>query len=96
IDGSADLRQRIDLMREAPDGTVWPWINRYGYTATAAYGAVNQLMSWVQLPAMSLGITATILAAHAVGAGRTARLPAIARTGVLLGLATLGMVVVLV
>lgn len=72
------------------------WINRYGYTATAAYGAVNQLMSWVQLPAMSLGITATILAAHAVGAERTARLPAIARTGVLLGLATLGMVVVLV
>nr|WP_312952891.1 MATE family efflux transporter [Stenotrophomonas pavanii] len=72
------------------------WINRYGCTATAAYGAVNQLMSWVQLPAMSLGITATILAAHAVGAGRTARLPAIARTGVLLGLATLGMVVVLV
>lgn len=72
------------------------WINRYGYTATAAYGAVNQLMSWVQLPAMSLGITATILAAHAMGAGRTARLPAIARTGVLLGLATLSLVVVLV
>lgn len=72
------------------------WINRYGYTATAAYGAVNQLMSWVQLPAMSLGITATILAAHAMGAGRTARLPAIARTGVLLGLAVLSVVVVLV
>lgn len=72
------------------------WINRYGYTATAAYGAVNQLMSWVQLPAMSLGITATILAAHAMGAGRTARLPAIARTGVLLGLAMLSAVVLLV
>ncbi|HFK2948063.1 TPA: MATE family efflux transporter [Stenotrophomonas maltophilia] len=72
------------------------WINRYGYTATAAYGAVNQLMSWVQLPAMSLGITATILAAHAMGAGRTARLPAIARTGVLLGLAMLSVVVLLV
>ncbi len=72
------------------------WINRHGYTATAAYGAVNQLMSWVQLPAMSLGITATILAAHAMGAGRTARLPAIARTGVLLGLAILSGVVVLV
>lgn len=72
------------------------WINRYGYTATAAYGAVNQLMSWVQLPAMSLGITATILAAHAMGAGRAARLPAIARTGVLLGLATLSVVVALV
>ncbi|MDV3510826.1 MATE family efflux transporter [Stenotrophomonas sp. C4297] len=72
------------------------WINRDGYTATAAYGAVNQLMSWVQLPAMSLGITATILAAHAMGAGRTARLPAIARTGVLLGLAMLSVVVLLV
>ncbi|WP_427916764.1 MATE family efflux transporter [Stenotrophomonas maltophilia] len=72
------------------------WINRYGYTATAAYGAVNQLMSWVQLPAMSLGITATILAAHAMGAGRTARLPAIARTGVMLGLAMLTVVVLLV
>lgn len=72
------------------------WINRYGYTATAAYGAVNQLMNWVQLPAMSLGITATILAAHAMGAGRTARLPAIARTGVLVALATLSVVVVLV
>lgn len=72
------------------------WINRHGYQATAAYGAVNQLMSWVQLPAMSLGITATILAAHAMGAGRTARLPAIARTGVLLGLALLAGVVLLV
>lgn len=72
------------------------WINRYGYTATAAYGAVNQLMSWVQLPAMSLGITATILAAHAMGAGGTARLPAIARTGVLLGSAMLAVVLLLV
>ncbi|MDT3487067.1 MATE family efflux transporter [Stenotrophomonas maltophilia] len=72
------------------------WINRYGYTATAAYGAVNQLMSWVQLPAMSLGITATILAAHAMGAGHAARLPAIARTGVMLGLAMLTVVVLLV
>lgn len=70
------------------------WINRHGYQATAAYGAVNQLMSWVQLPAMSLGITATILAAHARGAGRSERLPAIARTGALLAVALLSCVVV--
>ncbi len=71
------------------------WINRYGYTATAAYGAVNQLMSWVQLPAMSLGITATILAAHAWGQDvrHDARH---CRTGVLLGLAMLTVVVLLV
>jgi len=72
------------------------WINQHGYQATAAYGAVNQLMSWVQLPAMSLGITATILAAHASGAGRTARLPSIARVGVLLALVLLTAVVLLV
>lgn len=71
------------------------WINSHGYQATAAYGAVNQLMSWVQLPAMSLGITATILAAHAMGAGRATRLPEIARTGVLLGLGLLMLVVAL-
>ena len=71
------------------------WINNHGYQATAAYGAVNQLMSWVQLPAMSLGITATILAAHAMGAGRATRLPEIARTGVLLGLGLLTLVVAL-
>jgi len=72
------------------------WINQHGYQATAAYGAVNQLMSWVQLPAMSLGITATLLAAHASGAGRTARLPSIARVGVLLALVLLAVVVLLV
>ncbi|HGM6770712.1 TPA: MATE family efflux transporter [Stenotrophomonas maltophilia] len=72
------------------------WINRHGYLATAAYGAVNQLMSWVQLPAMSLGITATVLAAHAMGAGRVARLPAIARTGAWLGGGLLAAVVGLV
>jgi len=71
------------------------WINPHGYQATAAYGAVNQLMSWVQLPAMSLGITATILAAHASGAGRNARLPSIARVGAWLALVLLAAVVLL-
>ena len=28
-------------------------VNRHGAQATAAYGAVTQLMSWLQLPAMS-------------------------------------------
>ncbi|WMJ69622.1 MATE family efflux transporter [Stenotrophomonas sp. 24(2023)] len=69
------------------------WINRHGVQATAAYGAVNQVMGWVQLPAMSLGITATILAAQAMGGGRRAQLPSIAGTGIALGLALLGAVV---
>ncbi|QWF19600.1 MATE family efflux transporter [Lysobacter capsici] len=65
-------------------------VNRHGSHATAAYGAVNQLMSWLQLPAMSVGITATILASHAIGGGRASRLGAIVRTGLALNLALTG------
>jgi putative MATE family efflux protein len=56
-------------------------VNRHGSDATAAYGAATQVLSWVQFPAMSLGITAAIFSAHAVGAGRRERLPAIVGTG---------------
>ncbi len=56
-------------------------VNRHGSTATAAYGAATQVLSWVQFPAMSLGIAAAIFSAHAVGAGRRDRLPAIVGTG---------------
>ncbi|MFZ6647673.1 MATE family efflux transporter [Undibacterium sp. TJN25] len=65
-------------------------VNQHGPDATAAYGAVNQVMSWIQLPAMSLGITASILASHAIGAGRSHRLPAIAHTGLRLNLVVTG------
>ena len=56
-------------------------VNRHGSGATAAYGAATQVLSWVQFPAMSLGIAAAIFSAHAVGAGRRDRLPAIVGTG---------------
>lgn len=70
-------------------------INRYGMTATAVYGAINQIMGWVQLPVMSLGITASILAAHAIGSGRPERIGKILRTGLWLNIATTGSVIVL-
>ncbi|MBX3619898.1 MAG: MATE family efflux transporter [Rhizobacter sp.] len=65
-------------------------VNRHGSHATAAYGAATQLMNWLQFPAMSLGIAATILASHAIGAGRAHRLGAITRTGLWLNLAVTG------
>lgn len=37
------------------------FVNRYGSDATAAYGVVNQVASYVQMPAVSLGITVSIL-----------------------------------
>ena len=33
-------------------------VNRFGSSATAAYGAVNQIVSYVQFPAISIGIAA--------------------------------------
>ena len=56
-------------------------VNRHGSDATAAYCAATQVLSWVQFPAMSLGIAAAIFSAHAVGAGRRERLQAIVSTG---------------
>jgi putative MATE family efflux protein len=57
-------------------------VNRFGSSATAAYGAVNQIVSYVQFPAISIGISASIFGAQAIGARRFDRLPRIALAGV--------------
>ena len=69
-------------------------VNGFGSEATAAYGAVNQVVNYVQFPALSIAITASILGAQAIGAGRTERLGAIARTGLKLSLIITGTLVV--
>ncbi|MBS0401936.1 MAG: MATE family efflux transporter [Proteobacteria bacterium] len=70
-------------------------VNGYGADATAAYGAVNQIVNYVQFPALSIAITASILGAQAIGAGRTERLSAIVRTGLLLNAVLTGALVLL-
>jgi putative MATE family efflux protein len=59
-------------------------VNRFGSSATAAYGAVNQIVSYVQFPAVSIGIAASIFGAQSIGAKRFDRLRAIARAGIAL------------
>ncbi|WP_370152375.1 MATE family efflux transporter [Ferrovibrio sp.] len=71
-------------------------VNRHGPDGTASYGAINLVMSWVQFPIMSLSITASILTAQAVGAGRPERIGAILRAGLWLNLASTGAIVLLV
>lgn len=61
-------------------------VNSYGFNVTAAYGAVNQVVAYVQFPAISIAITASILGAQAIGAGRADKPGAIARTGLLMSL----------
>lgn len=70
-------------------------VNRFGSNATAAYGAVNQVVNYVQFPALSIAITASILGAQSIGAGRTNLLGPITRTGLQLNLAITGTLVVI-
>jgi len=70
-------------------------VNGYGSDATAAYGAVNQVVNYVQFPALSIAITASILGAQAIGRGQPERLRAITRTGLKMNLAITGALVVL-
>ena len=70
-------------------------VNRFGSQATAAYGAVNQIVNYVQFPAISIAIAASILGAQAIGAGRGHMLGKIARTGIALNLVLTGSLVVI-
>jgi putative MATE family efflux protein len=70
-------------------------VNSYGSSATAAYGAVNQVVAYVQFPAISIAITASILGAQAIGADRADRLGAIAKTALLMNLVLTGGLVLL-
>ena len=70
-------------------------VNRYGSDAAAAYGAINQIVAYVQAPAISIGIAASILGAQTIGAGQAQRLAVIARTAMLINLLLTGALVAL-
>ena len=71
-------------------------VNGFGSHATAAYGAVNQVMGYTQFTAMSISIAVSILGAQAIGAGDRARLDGIVRTGVAFNLVLTGGLVALI
>ncbi len=60
------------------------FVNRFGSDATAAYGAVNQVVSYVQFPAISIGIASSIFGAQSIGARREDRLAGVIRSGIAL------------
>ncbi len=62
-------------------------VNGFGSSATAAYGAVNQIVGFAQFPIISVAITASILGAQAIGAGKADRLGAITATALRMNLA---------
>jgi putative MATE family efflux protein len=72
------------------------FVNRFGSNALAAYGAVNQIVSYVQFPAISIGIAASIFSAQSIGANRLERIPMIVRSAVILNYVIVGAIVVIV
>ena len=71
------------------------FVNHFGSHATAAYGAVNQIVSYVQFPAMSIGIAASIFGAQCIGARREDKLQSVVHSGVALNYAIGGVLVVI-
>ena len=71
-------------------------VNGFGSDATAAYGAVNQVMGYTQFTAMSISIAVSILGAQAVGSGDRSRLDGIVRTGLAFNLVLTGGLVALI
>jgi putative MATE family efflux protein len=72
------------------------FVNHFGSTATAAYGAVNQVASYVQFPAISIGIASSIFGSQAIGAQRSDRLRGIVRAGITLNYIIGGALIILV
>ena len=70
-------------------------VNGFGPQATAAYGAVNQVNNFVQFPAMSISIAASIFAAQAIGSGQFQRLSKVTLTALSMNLYLTGSLIVL-
>ena len=70
-------------------------VNRHGADATAAYGAVNQVLNYIQFPALSIAIAASIFGAQAIGAGKSELLAKVTRTALGMNIIITGSLVVL-
>ena len=70
------------MMVSLAEIAVISFVNHFGSRATAAYGAVNQVVSYVQFPAISIGIAASIFGAQCIGARREDKLGSVIRSAV--------------
>ncbi|WP_339288152.1 MATE family efflux transporter [Ureibacillus sp. FSL K6-0786] len=60
------------------------FVNDYGSNATAAYGIVNQIASYVQIPAMSISIAISVFVAQALGSGNISNIKHITKISITL------------
>jgi putative MATE family efflux protein len=83
------------IMVSLSEIAVLSFVNRFGSTATAAYGAVNQIVSYVQFPAISIGIAVSIFGSQAIGAQAHERIGKIVRAGVVLNYVIEGLLILI-
>jgi len=81
------------MMVSLAELAVISFVNRFGSSATAAYGAVNQVVGYVQFPAISIGIAASIFGAQCIGARREDKLGSVIRSAVGLNYAVGGIII---
>jgi len=58
-------------------------VNRLGVDTAAAYAVSQQLWTYIQMPAMAIGVAVSSMAAQNIGAGKWERVNAITRAGIL-------------
>jgi putative MATE family efflux protein len=71
-------------------------VNAYGSQTTAAYGAAQQLWTYIQMPSLAIGMAVSAMAAQNVGAQRWDRISRIAITGLGYNLLLTGALVAIV
>lgn len=71
-------------------------VNRHGTGTTAAYGATNQLWTYIQMPAMAIGAAVSAMVAQNIGAGKWDRVDQVTRAGVIANLWLTGALVAVV
>lgn len=62
------------------------FVNPFGASAAAAYGIVNQVVSYVQVPSQGAGMAASVFGAQAIGASDVQRLREVTRIAIVLNL----------
>ena len=71
------------------------FVNDYGSDATAAYGIVNQIASYVQIPAMSISIAISVFVAQAVGSGNISNIKHITKISITLNYLLGGILIII-
>lgn len=71
-------------------------INAQGLETAAAYGVAVQIWTYLQMPAMAIGMAASSVAAQNIGAGKWDRVEQSARAGVFINLALTGSLLLLI